>query len=149
MPMKPTSTSKVYETEIGSFWFDDDGILNLVTNSRPRTKESIDITFDFIKSVSKNKKNLVLSDATDSPPPNKEVRDYSADQLPKLTKAMAIMSNSIIGTTIANIFLALKHQVIPMKLFTDEEKARIWLRQFMDEEHKSKPRKKKAEIYLF
>lgn len=85
---------------------------------------------DFLKFTG-NKKVCLLSDNTDSPPVNKEMRDYAAEVIPGIVKAIAIMSRSAVGRMAANLFFSLKKQPYPVKFFDNEDEAKKWLKQYL------------------
>ncbi|MBI3510628.1 MAG: hypothetical protein HY064_08185 [Bacteroidetes bacterium] len=43
----------------------------------------------------------------------------------------SIITNSPVSSMLANLYLGLKKPPFPAKLFTDENKARQWLRQYL------------------
>lgn len=63
----------------------------------------------------------------------KEARTYMATMGATLVKAGALITGSAINRTIGNLFLKIDRPPVPLRLFTSEEKARIWLRQFVEE----------------
>lgn len=76
-------------------------------------------------------KICMLSDSTDSPPPNREMRDYAAEVIPEIAKAVAIISRSAVGKMAANLFFSIKRQPYPVKMFTEETEAKEWLKQYL------------------
>jgi hypothetical protein len=77
------------------------------------------------------KKVCMLLDVTHSSETTREVRDFAAEELPKITKAIAMVSGSALGKVLANLFFLLKSHPYPVKYFTDETEARVWLRQYL------------------
>ncbi len=73
----------------------------------------------------------MLLDVTHSSETNREVRDFAAEELPKITKAIAIVSHSALGKMLANLFFSLNSQPYPVRYFTDEPEARAWLKQYL------------------
>jgi hypothetical protein len=63
--------------------------------------------------------------------PDKETRKFSAEQLPNVYTAMAMVSKPGLSRFIMNILFALKKPPIPMKSFTNEKEAKDWLRAFV------------------
>jgi hypothetical protein len=113
-------------------WFDENGILCAISKKAPaqtldETKKSIE---DFNK-LTGGKKVCMLIDITNSPPTSKEIRDYSAAELPKITKALAMISESALGKMIANLFFGLKPPPYPTKMFSNEKDAKEWLKQYL------------------
>ena len=73
----------------------------------------------------------MLSDATSSSPQDREVRDYIAAEMPNIFKAMAVVSTSVVGKFIVNLFLVIKKQPVPIKMFSNESDAKEWLKNYL------------------
>jgi hypothetical protein len=126
-----SGSTKIFEGELATLWFDENGILCALAKSVPRTLEKQKENYTFIRQITGNKKVCLLSDTTSSRPQDKETRDYMARELPNVFKAMAVISESVTGIFITNVFLTLKRQPIPIKIFSDEKKAKEWLKQYL------------------
>ncbi len=129
--MQPVNDTKVFEGELATFWFDDNGILCAIAKGVERNVEKQKKNYDFIAEITNRKKVCLLSDTTSSKPQDLETRNYAASQLPNYFKAMAVISGSSLGRYIANLFITLKHQPIPIKMFANEEEAKEWLKQYL------------------
>lgn len=130
--MIPPNNAHVIELYASTIWFDEDGILCSIAKKVPQqtieeAKKSIE---EFLK-ITGGKKVCMLSDSTNSPPVNKEMRDFAAEVIPDIVKAIAIMSNSAVGKMAANLFFSLKKQPYPVKFFDNEHDAKKWLRQYL------------------
>jgi hypothetical protein len=68
---------------------------------------------------------------TNSPVPDKATRKFSREKLPEIYSAMAMIAEPGLSGLIMDILFKFQTPPIPMKSFTDEEKARIWLRKFL------------------
>jgi hypothetical protein len=130
--MKIPDNVKLIEEPNSIMWFDVDGILCVVgKKAEAQTiEEAKKSTEDFKKMVG-NRKICMMLDITDSSPTTKEVRDYSAQELIGLTKALALISRSALGKMVANLFFGLKPPPYPAKMFTNEQDAREWLKQYL------------------
>ena len=126
---KPTDR-ETYEGDIATYWFDD-GILISLSKSPKRTVENIKANVQLVKQITNNRPAPLLIYLANSPVPDKEARKYSAEQLPVIYSAMAMVSNPGLSKFIMNILFALKKPPIPMKGFTDDKEAKIWLTQFL------------------
>ena len=129
--MNLPDNTELFEGELATFWFDENGILCALAKNTPRSIEKQKKNYAFIRQITGNKKVCLLSDTTSSSPQDKETRDYAASELPNVFKAMAVISKSAAGLFIANIFVALKHQPIPIKMFADENQAKEWLKEYL------------------
>jgi hypothetical protein len=129
--MKPSTNTKIFEGELATFWLDEHGILCALSKNTLRTLEKQKKNYEFIKEIVGNKKVCLLSDTTSSSPQDRKTREYSAIELPKMFNAMAVISDSVLGRYIANLFVVLKNQPIPIKMFDDEQEAKEWLKQYL------------------
>lgn len=124
--------TQVFEAELGTFWFDEHGILCAQAKNTARTLEKQKETYAYIKKITNNTKVCLLSDTTNTSSQDKEVRDYVAIEMPHIFHAMAVISSSKLGHFVTVIFLALKQQPIPIKFFHNEKDAKDWLKQFIN-----------------
>jgi len=130
--MLVSEKSKVYETELSTMWFDEEGIFCSVTKKGVEiTKPRLGLSFDFIRHQVGDKKICWLGDITQAGFPTKEARDFAGVETPKFIKALALITNSQLSKMIANVFLTLKKPPYPTKMFTTEENAREWLKQYL------------------
>lgn len=125
--MQPPDNATVTETPLTRFWKDDRGFICSVPKKATRTLENTKADYEYIKRILGNKKIFLVSDISESQPTDKEVRDFIAAEIPNRFYAIAFISNSALSRLIANIFFRLKPQKIPMKLFSDENKAVEWI----------------------
>ncbi|MFL5766019.1 MAG: hypothetical protein ACJ77K_18890 [Bacteroidia bacterium] len=129
--MKVPDHVKTYDNELATFWFDEQGILCAIAKSTPRTLQKQMETYAFIHRITGDKKICLLSDATHSGQQDKETRDYSSGEMPKLFKAMAILSDSPTGNFVSSLYMVLKHEPVPMRMFSNEQEAHDWLKTFL------------------
>jgi hypothetical protein len=130
--MIPPKNAKVIELPTSTIWFDEDGILySIAKKLPPQTLEEAKKTMEVFREIIGGKKVCLLSDNTDSPSVNKEMRDYAAEVIPEVVKAIAILSRSSVGRMAANLFFSLKKQPYPIKFFESEDEARQWLKQYL------------------
>ncbi len=130
--MTPSANAEVFELPASTLWFDEYGILYSVAKKVPQqTVEEAKMTMEELRIIIGGKKVCLLSDSTDSPPPDKDLRDYAAEVIPEIAKAVAIISRSAVGKMAANLFFTIKKQPYPVKMFTDEHEAKEWLKQYL------------------
>lgn len=115
--------------EIADYWLSEEGILYAYSKSPVRTVKNITENIALVKSITGNKKVPLLIYLSNSPVPDKATRKFSAEQLPNVYTAMAMISKPGLAKFIMNILFSLKPPPIPMKSFTKEEEALKWLRQ--------------------
>ncbi|REG83463.1 hypothetical protein C8N25_118108 [Algoriphagus antarcticus] len=130
--MIPPDDAEVIDFPNSTMWFDEFGILCSVAKKVPQqTLEEAKVTMEEFRKLTGGKRICLLSDSTDSPPANKELRDYAAEVMPEIAKAVAIISRSAVGKMAANLFFSIKKQPYPVKMFDDESEAKEWLKQYL------------------
>lgn len=97
----------------------------------PQTVEQARESIERLKEITGNKKVCMLIDVSNTAESSRELRDYVAEELPKLVKAIAMVSSSALGKMLANLFFSLKSQPYPVKMFNNEKEALAWLRQYL------------------
>jgi hypothetical protein len=129
--MKPPVNAKVYELPGSTIWFDEHGILCSIAKNVTQTLDEAKASMVQFTEITGGKKVCMLSDNTNAAPVNKEMRDYAAEVIPEIAKAIGVISNSSVGTMAANLFFKLKKQPYPVKFFKDEAEAKEWLKQYL------------------
>ena len=123
---------KTYEFPTSTIWFDENGILYSISKKAPKqTLQQAQQSIDALRKLLPGEKVCMLVDVTNTGETSREVRDYAADELPKMVKAVALLSDSALGKMLANLFFNVKQQPYPVKMFTDEKKARTWLKKHL------------------
>lgn len=121
---------EVTEGEIATYWFEEDILVSL-SKSPKRTVELIKNNVTLVKRLTGNKPVPLLIYLSDSPVPDKETRKFSAEKVPEIYSAMAMISKPGLSKLIMNMVFSLKKPPIPMKSFTDAREAKEWLKQFL------------------
>ena len=130
--MKPQDNAEIIENPIHTIWVDESGILCFIAKQHPaQTVEESKQLFEDIRKISKEEKLCWLMGITNFQIPTKAARDYGESEIQKMTKAIAFLSDSMLGKYVVNILLTLKPQPFPTKMFTDARKAREWLKQYL------------------
>jgi len=123
---------KITDWPASTTWFDENGILySVYKKDKKRSLEETISTIEEFKKQLNGKKVCLLADVTHSGESSREVRDYAAKELPKVIKAIAMVSDSALGKMLANLFLTLKAQPYPTKVFDNETSAKEWLKQYL------------------
>jgi hypothetical protein len=127
----PTNT-RVIEWPTSITWWDETGILCSISKKAPvQTLEEAKKTLEDFRALIGNRKVCLLIDVTETSESSKELRDYAATEFPKFIKAMAMISKSVLGKMLANLFFSVKAQPYPAKMFNDEVEAKEWLKQYL------------------
>ncbi len=125
---------KTYDMTSSVIWFDEDGILFSVPKPGPPpelSKEEVKKEIEKFMAIIGDKKICMVSEANpNARPPTKAERDWAAELINPITKAMAIVTTSPVARMIANLFFGLKPPPYPAKMFSNEKDAVEWIRQF-------------------
>jgi hypothetical protein len=134
--MEIPKDAKVIDLTTSFLWLDEQGIL--YSTPKPGieqpvlTREETLAQMAKLKELIGNKKVcMILESNSNSKPPKKEDRDFIAEQLTEITKAMGIISTSPLSRMVANLFFGLKPPPYPVKFFSNEQDARAWIKQYL------------------
>jgi len=86
---------------------------------------------EFRKITGGKKTCMILETDSSAPPPKKEDRDWIAQELDSVTKAMGIISTSPLGRMLANLFFGFKPPAYPVKFFSNQVEAKEWIKQYL------------------
>lgn len=125
-----TDHAELIRGEIADYRFSD-GILYSYSKSPKRTIENITKNIALVKHITGNKKVPLLIYLCNSPVPDKATRQFSAEQLPNVYTAMAMVSKPGLAKLIMNILFRLKPPPVPMRSFSGDKAAKEWLQQFL------------------
>lgn len=114
----------------GPIWVSDDGIIitinNFVDHSHQDAIENLRIT----KDIAGDKPMPLLVDITKVRNISKEAREeYVAPANKEFVTAVGLLTGSNVGRMIGNLFMSLNKHIVPVKMFTDIDKAKDWLLQ--------------------
>ena len=129
--MKLPKENELIKGEIADYYYDTDGILYSYSKDVLRTVKNISENIALVKQITGNKVVPLLIYLCDAPIPSRETRKFSTEQLPKVYKAMAMVSQPGLSHLIMRILFRFTPPPIPAKSFTDDEKAKAWLQQFL------------------
>ena len=126
-----TSKSSTIKGGIADYHLDASGILYAYSKPVVRTVENIRENVKLVQSITAHKPVPLLIFLSKSPVPDKETREFSKTQLPLIYSAMAMVSKPGLSAFIMKILFSFQQPPIPMRSFTDENKAREWLLGFV------------------
>jgi hypothetical protein len=133
--MEIPKDAKTHELRSSIIWFDSEGIMYSVPKPGippVLNHEEILKEMDSFRAFIGNKKVCMIAQSNpNSPPPSKGERDFIAEQINSIVKAMAIVTTSPVSRMIANLFFGLKPPAYPAKMFSNEAEAREWIRQYL------------------
>jgi hypothetical protein len=129
--MTPPDNISLIKGEIADYHYSPEGILYSYSKPAKRTVKTISDNIALVKQITGGKKVPLLIYLSKSPIPDKETRKFSAEQLPNVYTAMAMVSTGGLAQFIMNILFKFKQPPIPMKSFPDDKDAKEWLMQFV------------------
>jgi hypothetical protein len=129
--MQQVDDIQTIKGEIADYLYTD-GILYSYSKSTLRTVKNISENIALVKQITGYKKVPLLIYLSSSPVPDKATRKFSAEQLPNVYTAMAMVSKPGLAKLIMTILFRFKQPPIPMKSFTDDKAAKEWLLQFLE-----------------
>lgn len=129
--MKPPPNTTTFECTIARFWFDGKGIFHCVAKDVKNNLSLLQEASELADSLLHGTRSCILVDATHAHPLDKASREFALRGVKNHYKAMAFLSESLVGTMAVNIFLKMKRPQLPTKLFTSEKEAREWLEGFL------------------
>lgn len=120
------------ESSSGYTWLDDDGLIIAVASSHQlHTLEHALENHKINMELAAGKPRPFLIDMSLTKSMSKDARAFYAGSEPtKAITAVAILTQSNLGKTVANFFLKLTKQTLPTQMFTDYHEAKIWLSKF-------------------
>ena len=107
------------------------GILYSYSKSPKRTIKNITENIALIKKITANKSIPLLIYLNNPSVEDNETHEFFKEQLPIPYTAIALVSKLWFSKLIMNMLFKLKTQPIPMRYFSDDEKARKWLTQYI------------------
>ena len=129
--MENIRDNNLIDGEIADYLLTDEGILISYSKSILRTVENISANVALVKKITNGKKVPLLIYLKNSPIPDQKTRKFSAEKLPEIYTAMAMVSKPGLAQFIMKILFKLQNPPIPMQSFTDDKKAMEWLRRFL------------------
>lgn len=124
----------MYKIELSAFstWIGNDNICYTVVkeNAVIEIEDAIENSNAVLK-LSEGKVYPLLVNLKDIKSISKEARDHFSmrNRTPGVS-AIALLIKSPASTIIGNFFLGLNKSMVPVKLFSNEKKATLWLKQF-------------------
>lgn len=122
---------KLIHGVIADYCYEPSGLL--VSYSKPvmRTVKNIADNISFVKAITKGNCVPLLIHLVKSPMPDKATRKFSAEKLPEVYTAMAMVSKPGLSQFIMKLLFKFQQPPIPMRSFSNESEARVWLSQFL------------------
>jgi hypothetical protein len=123
-------TTRTSKTRLG-----DDGIIR--SAMLPGAEDNLETAKENVSAgikVSRGEKRPLLLDISNIKSMDRDARIYYANSEKRegAEKAVALLIKSPLSRMIGNLFLGLNKSTLPTRLFTDENKALEWLKNFLD-----------------
>ena len=107
--------------EIADYYYSPEGILYSYSKSTTRTVKNISENIALVKQITGGKIVPLLIYLSNSPVPDKETRKFSAEQLPNVYKAMAMVSKGGLAQFIMNILFKFKPPSHSNEIISDDK----------------------------
>jgi len=127
----PKELKDSFQSPYVTMWIDQDILCARYANNLHMTLEVAKACVGSRVFFTKGKSYALLIDMKGIKSVTTEARKYMASVGALHVKAGALITGSQLNRTLGNIFLAIDKPPIPTKLFTDEQKARQWLQQYL------------------
>lgn len=112
----------------GPVWLTEDGIVITIGKLESQDTEAARENLIYTKKATGGKPRPLLVDMTKVRSMSKGAREeYVKQQGELIITAVALLTTSSVSNMIANLFIGLNKPHVPVKLFTDPDKARDWL----------------------
>ncbi len=117
-------------TQTGEVWLGDDGVLRIeITNPREHTLADAKENAEAGRRAGGGVRRPLLSKVLTPGPMTNEARAYYAsEEAARGLTALAMVTTSVLGRIVANLLMGLSSTPIPMRLFSNEHAALLWLR---------------------
>lgn len=126
-PPTHTEERERMETPYMTMWMEDDFICCKYNNDLHVTLEVAKACVEIRLYFSRGKKYPLLIDMTGIKSSTQDARVYLASVGTTLVKAGALIVGSAISKALGTMFLTVDKPPIPCRLFTNREKAKLWL----------------------
>jgi PAS domain S-box-containing protein len=117
------------ETELGHFWFDNDGVLHTRASNATHTPEKIAELRQLLGQSLHNGKLCCIADIREAILTDSGMH-FSIPSVGKLYKAVAYISDPAIDANTRKV-ISVMPKDIPTKVFTTREAAKSWIKQYL------------------
>ncbi len=116
----------------GPIWLNEDGIIVTITTAPYQNLTDAKENMEYNRKIAAGIPRPLLVDMTGVRSISKEAREeYVKEQEEPFVTAVALLTKSSVSRMVGNFFIGLNHTHVPAKLFTDPDKAREWLLQYL------------------
>jgi hypothetical protein len=129
--MRIPNDIKVYDHPLATIWFDKDGILHKVSKNKPRTQESVQDLYSYIRKLTKGKKVCGMLEVSKEGVSDVNSREYLKKEIPNTFAAVALMASTPLGQLTGTLMSVLTPTHIPTKIFKHEDDAKKWLTDYV------------------
>ena len=128
--MKPPLDTKIYHDDIAVYWLENEILLCSICKPTTLTIELLKKSYSLIDEITNGRKVCLLTDTSLAGSSSANTREYSINASANCFKAMAMISKASYSSLLVNTFMTFSTQLVPMKIFTNEEEARIWIKNY-------------------
>ena len=125
--MRIPENTEIHQGELATYWFDESGILWAIIKPLAPTLEKVKANYELIRRISNHQKVRLLSDSSSSKILDDETGAFIAIEMPRVFKAIAVISATTMGKVNTVIFKNLYNETVPISIFSEETEAKAWL----------------------
>ena len=126
--------SEMMQTPTAQIWLDEDDILHMkllpkAVLTLPEVKDNTEV----VHQLADGKRKPVFIDISQIGGISREARQYSAGEgVNDVLTALAILISSPLTRALGNLWFGINKPMFPSRLFTSEDEALAWLRNFLE-----------------
>lgn len=131
--MEPPKSAEIFKTSNSEYWFDEGVLFVIMKNAPPPPLEGQKRQIEEFKQKLNGKKICCIMDFTNASysPSSSESRQYNSIEMPKIFNSIAMVSSNSFTRMLAHLFLGFSTPTVPFKVFSNEEEAREWIKQYL------------------
>ena len=119
-------------THFGFMWLNEEGIIIIVTMIPEHTLDNAKESMAYTKKLAAGTPRPLLVDMSKIRSMSKDAREEYVKKVDEpFVTAVALVTSSNISRMVGNFFIGMNQAYVPVKLFTQPEKAREWLLQYL------------------
>lgn len=124
----------IIKTRNADVWVENDILYCKLHHNTEVTLRDARKMVQIAKNINHQRKLPVLADLTEARSMSRDARKYfSSSEAEKYAVALALITDSVVGSVIGNFFLRINNPPYPVRLFSEEKAAIKWLKSFVSD----------------
>jgi hypothetical protein len=131
--MQPQKDTAVFEIDIFTYWVENDILMVCTAKQVERTMENAAEFIAVLERLNEKagRKICILCDLTNTRSLTKEMREYYDRLMPRYVTAVALFSESTLGSAVAFIYATMHGHSFAIKIGDNEQECREWLKDYL------------------